>query len=53
MGAPIPDRHDCVLPGEGHHVTSAQVFIELHTLGEGPWDLEILHHVEVLELVLD
>jgi hypothetical protein len=53
VGAPIVDHHDCVLFGERHYVTFARVFIEFHTPSEGPQDHEIIHHVVVLELVLD
>jgi hypothetical protein len=49
----IIDHHDCVLPGEGHCVTSVRDFIEFHARGEGPQDHEILHHIIVLDFVLD
>jgi hypothetical protein len=52
-GVPIIDRHDRIFPKEGCHVTSAQVFLEFPTLGEGPLGHEILHHVAVIELMLD
>jgi hypothetical protein len=30
------DRHDCILPEEGHRVAPARVFVEFHTSGKGP-----------------
>jgi hypothetical protein len=52
-GAPIVDHLDHILPGEGHRIASAQVFLRLPVLGEGPRGHQILHHGTVLELVLD
>jgi hypothetical protein len=52
-GAPIVDPHDCVLPRDMHCIASIRVFIEFHTPNEGPRDHKILHHVVVLELVLN
>jgi hypothetical protein len=45
------DCHDCIFPGEGHHVTPTRVFIKFCTLGEGPQDHETLHDVALLELM--
>jgi hypothetical protein len=45
------NHHDCIFPREGHCVAPAQILVEFHTLGQGPRDHEILHHVAVLELV--
>jgi hypothetical protein len=50
---PIVDHHDCIFPGEWCHVASAWVFLEFATPGEGPQCREVLHHVTVLELMLD
>jgi hypothetical protein len=52
-GVPIVDCHDCIFPEEGHRVASAPVFLEFSTPGEGPQGHEVLHHIAVLELVLD
>jgi hypothetical protein len=49
----IVDRHDRIFSREGHHVASAWVLIELPILVEGPRGHKILHHVTVLELVVD
>jgi hypothetical protein len=35
-GVPIVDRHDRVLPGEGHRATCVRDFIEFHASSEGP-----------------
>jgi hypothetical protein len=50
---PIVDFHDRIFPGERCCVTSTRVFLGLLGLGKGPRGHEILHHVVVLELVLD
>jgi hypothetical protein len=41
------------LPGEGHRIASAWVFLGQLVLGEGPRGHEILYHATVLELVLN
>jgi hypothetical protein len=50
---PLIDHHDRIFPREECHPSSARLFIGLLVLGEGPQGHEILHHVTVLELVLN
>jgi hypothetical protein len=51
VGVSFIDHHDCVFPGQRHHVTPARVFVEFRTSGEGPRNQETLRHVTVYELV--
>jgi hypothetical protein len=53
LGPPIIYCLDYDLLGEGHQIAFIQDFIELHSMGEGPRDHEILHHGIVPKLVLD
>jgi hypothetical protein len=53
LGPPIIYCLDCDLLGEGHQIAFIRDFIELHSMGEGPRDHEILHHGTVPKLVLD
>jgi hypothetical protein len=53
MGAPIIDYLDHLFPKEGHHATSARVFLRLLVPSEGPRGHEILYHATVIKLVLD
>jgi hypothetical protein len=50
---PIIDCHGRIFPREGQRVSFARVFIGFLVSGEEPRDHEILHHVVVLEVVLD
>jgi hypothetical protein len=51
--APILNHHECVFPRERHRVSPARVFLEFRSSGERPQYHETLHHVAILELVLD
>jgi hypothetical protein len=52
-GASPVDHHDSVFLRERCRITPIWPFIELRTLGEGPYGHEASHHAEVLKLVLD
>jgi hypothetical protein len=47
------DRHDYLIPGEGHSGLSPWVTLRLLALGESPRGLVVFHHGALFELVPD